>query len=78
MKRRSGGNIITETASYIKKEVGSVERGLEKRAKEIAVTSTIFGVAIGVVAGIVGVSLWNRYITPPAPASAPSRPSTLV
>lgn len=75
MKRRSGGNIITETASYIEKKVGSVEDRLERRAKQIAVTSTIFGVAIGVVVGIVGVSLWDRYIALPP---APQRPSTPV
>jgi len=73
---KKDGNIITETASYIKKEVGAVERNLEKRAKQIAVTSTIFGTALGIVIGIVGVSLWERYVTPPA--APPSRPSTQV
>jgi len=75
MKRQSGGNIITETASYIKKEVGAVQNRLEQRAHQIAITSTVFGVAIGIVVGIVGVSLWDRYIALPP---APQRPSTPV
>jgi uncharacterized membrane protein len=65
MGKRSG-NFLTETVSYVKKEVNAVQKSVEKREKQVALTSAIFGGAIGIVIGIVGVSLWDRYMTPQA------------
>lgn len=60
-------NVIVETAKFIKKEVGSVENKLRAEARAIAIQYTILGVAIGTVAGIVGTSLWEKYLSPPPP-----------
>ena len=65
MGKRSG-NFLTETVRYVKKEVNAVQKSVEKREKQVALTSAIFGGAIGIVIGIVGVSLWDRYMTPQA------------
>lgn len=72
---KKGGNFLTETVSYVKKEVNAAQKSVEKREKQLAITSMVFGTAIGIVVGIVGVSLWERYVTPP---SAPPRTSTPV
>lgn len=68
-----GDNFLTETVSFIKKEVTSAEKALEHKAKQIAMTSTIFGVAIGIVVGIVGTALFQRYVTP-EPVTPPGQP----
>ncbi len=73
---KKGGNFLTETVSYVKKEVNAVQKNLEKREKQMVMTSVIFGTAIGIVVGIVGVSLWERYVTPPA--GGPPRTTTQV
>lgn len=64
---KKGGNFLTETVGYVKREVGAVQKSMEKREKQIITTSVIFGTAIGLVAGIVGVSIWNRYVATPTP-----------
>lgn len=67
--RLSGkGNVITDTVKYIKREVGAVEDKIEARAQAIAIRSAITGGAIGVVIGIVGMALWEKYMTPSTPA----------
>lgn len=64
-------NFVVETAKFIKKEVNVVERKLENEARAIATRSTIFGVAIGVVVGIVGTVLMQKYVTPASPPNIP-------
>lgn len=69
-------NAFVSTVKFIKKEVGSVETKIKAEAREIAIRNALFGGAIGVVLGIVGTSLWQKYVTPPAsPAAAPQRPT---
>lgn len=60
-------NFVVETAKFVKKEVVGYENKLRAEAKAIAIHYTILGVAIGAVAGIVGTSLWERYLSPPSP-----------
>ena len=64
-------NFVIETAKFVKKEVGAVERRLENEANAIATRSTIFGISIGVVVGIVGTVLMQKYVTPQAPPAQP-------
>lgn len=58
-------NFLVETVKFVKKEVGGVENKLKAEAKAIAIQYTILGAALGIVVGIVGTSLWEKYMTPP-------------
>jgi len=68
MKPRLAGkdNVLVETVKFVKKEVSGVENKLKAEARAIAIQYTILGVAIGTVAGIVGTSLWEKYLSPPS------------
>lgn len=63
-------NFVIETAKFVKKEVGAVERRLEDEATAIATRSTIFGISIGVVLGIVGTVVLQK-VLPPTPQVPP-------
>lgn len=63
-------NFVIETAKFVKKEVGAVERRLEDEANAIAMRSTIFGISIGVVLGIVGTVVMQK-VLPPTPQVPP-------
>lgn len=60
-------NFVVDTVKFIKKEVGAVQNKIESEAKAIAVRNMILGGAIGIVVGIVGTSLWEKYVSPPSP-----------
>lgn len=53
-----------DAVSFVKKEVGAVERKLEAEAEAIAIRNLILGGAVGIVVGIVGTSLWEKFVTP--------------
>lgn len=63
-------NFVIETAKFVKKEVGAIERKLEDEANAIATRSTIFGISIGVVLGIVGTVVLQK-VLPPTPQVPP-------
>lgn len=72
MTRRLAGkdNFVVDTVKYIKKEVGAFENKVQAEVRSIAITGMIFGGAIGIVVGIVGTALWEKYMTtPPAPVA---------
>lgn len=60
------GNVIVDTVKYIKKEVGAVQTKIENEAKAIAIRNMILGGAIGIVVGIIGTTLWEKYTSQPA------------
>lgn len=68
-------SFLTEAVKFVEKGVRGVENKLENDAKRIATTSTIFGISIGIVVGIVGTVLAQHFLTPPAPqAQVPTVP----
>lgn len=70
MKSRLGAKedgFVNEAVKFIRKEVGAVEDKLRDEARNIAITSSIFGASIGIVLGIVGTVLFQKYVTPAAP-----------
>lgn len=71
MGAKRNGNVITETVQFLKKEVGAVENKLREEARAIAIRSAITGGAIGLVIGIVGSALWEKYMTPPTTVQRP-------
>lgn len=64
---RKQESFLTEAAKFVKKQVNAVENKLENDAREIATTSTILGISIGVVVGIVGTVLMQKYVVTPQP-----------
>lgn len=71
MKMKLGAKengFVNEAVKFIRKEVGAVEDKLQQEARSIAITSSIFGASIGIVLGIVGTVLFQKYVTPLAPA----------
>jgi hypothetical protein len=64
---RKQESFLTEAAKFVKKQVNAVETKLENDAREIATTSTILGISIGIVVGIVGTVLMQKYVVTPEP-----------
>lgn len=56
---------VQEVVKFVRKEVNVVEDKLRDEAKAIAIRSGLFGGAIGIVLGIVGTALFQRYVSPP-------------
>jgi hypothetical protein len=72
LTRRLAGkdNFVVDTVKFIKKEVGAIEDKVRTEARAIAIRNALFGGAIGIVVGIVGTSLWEKYMATPAPPAA--------
>lgn len=64
-------NFVVDTVRFIKKEVGVIEGKVRAEAQAIAIRNVILGGAIGIVVGIVGTSLWDKYVATPSVPSAP-------
>jgi hypothetical protein len=64
---------VNEAVKFIRKEVVAVEDKLHEEAKSIAITSSIFGASIGILLGIVGTVLFQKYVTPPIPPMPPNQ-----
>jgi hypothetical protein len=71
---KNGDNFLTDTVKFVKREVAAVDRNLEAKADKIAMSAALLGGALGVVVGIVGTKLFERYITPPAVIVTPPVP----
>jgi hypothetical protein len=68
-------SFLTEAAKFVKKGAGAVEDRLEKEATAIATRSTIFGISIGIVVGIVGTVVMQKVLAPPAPQASARPPA---
>ena len=67
-------NFLTETVKFIKKEVGAVEDKLEEKGRSIAIQSGVLGASIGIVVGIVGTLLMQKYVTGTPSSQVPPTP----
>lgn len=65
---------VADTVKFIRKEVVAVEDKLHDEARSIAITSSIFGASVGILLGIVGTVLFQKYVTPPTQPTTQASP----